>query len=57
MEERVALPLPLLNRARERVLRLQLEDAERAGLAVEDEGVGVASDGSVPRPIGRPMTP
>src|SRR5690348_9643667 len=41
MKEVVALPLPLLHGARERVLRFQLEDAERAGLAVEDECVEV----------------
>ena len=43
MEEVVALPLPLLDRAREGVLRLQLEDAERAGLAVEDQRVEVGA--------------
>src|SRR5919204_331123 len=48
MEEGIALPLPLLDRARERVLRLQLEDTERAGLAVEDEGVEVGARRAAP---------
>src|SRR5947209_15328373 len=48
MEEGVALPLPLLDRAREGVLRLQLEDAERAGLAVEDKGVEVGARRAAP---------
>ena len=43
VEDVVALARQLGGRAGEGVLRLQLEEAERAGLAVEDDGVDVGA--------------